>query len=620
MNPLSFHLAVLRAAVAFGVLPVAATATAVDAPALPGPSAPAMSARASIDLSRYFATREAALAELDALQREVDGWHPDASTTFAAVFDAAESLARRARRVSAYVDILAARDLDDAAATQARNRVDALGDQLARSLDDALRVRPLAAFDTAAAGDARLARYRHLATDAAARAAHALPPDAAKLADAAIEPLLRDAWTIHQRVERLPLQGQADGTADAKAADRATREAAWRRRWQATQARADVDATLLLGIARTRRALAQARGFADAPSAGYVERGLDRVTVERSLADVRAHLALYGRYHALRAQRIRAATGIDDVRPWDLDAGSDTPPHFTLADVRTIAAAALAPLGRDYVRAFSALLSADAHRLDLADVLGRREAGGFSVSAPGTPAGLYVAAFGGTLGDLRVMLHEGGHAIAAQIADDAGTPSLLAHGPNGLVESYALLNEFLLYDHLAQHARTPAERERYLVALVDDMVFQVFGSAEEATLEQTIHDEVAAGRVQSAVDLDRLSTGVRSAFEPWPADVLHASSSWWASKRLYYQDPFYLVNYLYAGVIAINLYAEAKAHPATFATRYHALLARGYDAPAETLLAPMLGDGVTLDALGARAFEVIGAKLDAIDAVRQPLH
>jgi oligoendopeptidase F len=292
------------------------------------------------------------------------------------------------------------------------------------------------------------------------------------------------------------------------------------------------------------------------------------------------------------------------------------PPHFSLADVRTIAPAALAPLGRDYVRAFGALLAQDGRRLDLADMLGHREAGGFSVSAPGTPAGLYIATFGGSLDDLRRVMHEGGHAIAAQVADDAGTPSLLAHGPNSLMESYALLDEFLLYDHLAQHARTPAERERYLVTLVDDMVFQVFGSAEEATLEQTIHDEAAAGRVQSAADLDRLTIGVRSAFEPWPADVLHASSSWWASKRLYYQDPFYLVNYLYAGVIAINLYAEAKAHPATFAPRYHALLARGYDAPTETLLAPMLGDGVTLDALTTRSFDVIRAELDRAEVVQ----
>lgn len=579
--------------------------------------ASAASTSVSIDLTRYFATRDAALAELDALQRDVDGWHPAASTPFAALFDAAESRARRTRRVAAYADILAARDLDDAAATQARTRIDAVGDAITRTLDDALRVRPLAAFDAAVAGDARLERYRHLVTDAAARAAHALSPDAAKLANAAIEPLLQDAWTIHQRVERLPLHDEGAQKSAAAGADRSAREAAWRRRWQDVHARADVDATLLLGIARTRRALAQARGFVDAPDAGYFERGLDRASVDRTLADVRAHLPLYARYQAQRSRRIRAATGIDDVRPWDTDSGIGASTRFTLADARRIAPAALAPLGRAYVRSFDALLAPDTRRLDLADALGRREAGGFSVSAPGTPAGLYIATFGGTLDDLRRVLHEGGHAIAAQTADDAGTPSLLAHGPNGLMESYALLNEFLLYDHLAQHARTPAERERYLAALVDDMVFQVFGSAEEAIVEQAIYDEAAAGHAQSAADLDRITTAVRSAFEPWPADVLQASSSWWASRRLYYQDPFYLVNYLYAGVIAINLYAEAKAHPAAFAPRYRALLARGYDAPTETLLAPVLGDGVSLDALSARAFELIAARLDAVDDVRR---
>jgi oligoendopeptidase F len=75
------------------------------------------------------------------------------------------------------------------------------------------------------------------------------------------------------------------------------------------------------------------------------------------------------------------------------------------------------------------------------------------------------------------------------------------------------------------------------------------------------------------------------------------------------------VNYLYAGIVAIGLFAEAKAHSTTFAPRYHALLARGYDAPPETLLAPLFGDGVTLDALIARAFEVISANVDMLDAV-----
>lgn len=602
MNLTTFRVLILAVLVGVPAFAIAAG----EAPA------PARDMPLSIDLTRYFATRDAALAELDALQRDVDGWHPAASARFADVFDTAEGFARRARRLSAYFDVLAARDLDDSAATQARVRVETLGDHAARILDAALRTRPLADFDAAAAGDARLARYRHLAAHAAARAAHALPPDAAKLADAAIEPLLQDAWTIHQRVDRLPLQGEAEPGADAATADRGARETAWRRRWQLVHARADVDATLLLGIARTRRVLAEARGFADAAAAAYFERGLDRASVDRTLAGVRAHLASYARYHALRARNIRAASGIENVRPWDIDARSATPARYTLADVRTIAPAALAPLGRAYVRAFDALLATDTHRLDLADTLGRREAGGFSVSAPGTPAGLYVATFAGTIDDLRRVLHEGSHAIAAQAADDAGTPSLLAHGPNGLMEGYALLNEFLLYDHLAHHAATRDERERYAALLLDDMMFQVFGSAEEATVEQAIHDEAAAGRVRSAADLDRITTSVRSAFEPWPADVLQASSSWWASKRLYYQDPFYLVNYLYAGVIAINLYAEAKAHPATFAPRYRALLARGYDAAPEALLASLLGDGLTLDALATRAFDVIDAELDAI--------
>ncbi|MCW1777484.1 hypothetical protein NB693_24560 [Pantoea ananatis] len=50
-------------------------------------------------------------------------------------------------------------------------------------------------------------------------------------------------------------------------------------------------------------------------------------------------------------------------------------------------------------------------------------------------------------------------------------------------------------------------------------------------------------------------------------------------KRLLYQDPLYLVNYLYAGLLASSLYDQASSGAPGFPSRYHALLSDGSCAP-----------------------------------------
>jgi oligoendopeptidase F len=333
--------------------------------------------------------------------------------------------------------------------------------------------------------------------------------------------------------------------------------------------------------------------------------------VRASLAAVQANLGLYQSYQRLNAMRLKRTLAIADPKPWDMDMLKSGPsPHFTFADVRKIAPHALAPLGAAYVQHFSALLAPSSGRVDMAPKVGNREAGGFSVNAPGEPSALYMATFTGSVDDVRVVIHEGGHAVAAQFANEGGTPSFYASGPNWLMESYAILNEFLLYDYLARTSPSPADRRYYAEALLDDMMFQVFGSAEEATLEQSIYDGVDTGEIQSAADLDACAYRVMKSFEPWSDDILHASSALWSRKRLIFQDPFYLVNYMYAGIIAINLYQQAKLHPGSFPARYDALLRRGYDAPPMTLLAPLLGKGVSTAALTTSAFEVMRDQLN----------
>jgi oligoendopeptidase F len=55
------------------------------------------------------------------------------------------------------------------------------------------------------------------------------------------------------------------------------------------------------------------------------------------------------------------------------------------------------------------------------------------------------------------------------------------------------------------------------------------------------------------------------------------------------QDPLYLVNYLYAGVLAAKMFDVVKQDPAAFQKRYTQLLREGFYGPPEQLLRTFFG-------------------------------
>jgi hypothetical protein len=56
-----------------------------------------------------------------------------------------------------------------------------------------------------------------------------------------------------------------------------------------------------------------------------------------------------------------------------------------------------------------------------------------------------------------------------------------------------------------------------------------------------------------------------------------------------YQGPLYLVNYLYAGLLATKMFDMVKHNPAAFRKRYEDLLLKSFYAPPADLLRPIFG-------------------------------
>ena len=150
------------------------------------------------------------------------------------------------------------------------------------------------------------------------------------------------------------------------------------------------------------------------------------------------------------------------------------------------------------------------------------------------------------------------------------------------------------------------------------MTFEVFTSAEEATLEQGIYDGVTAGKINDGSDLDSLSAKILNQYELFAADEPELRKNW-MRKRLLYEDPLYLVNYLYAALVACKFYEMDKANPDDFQKRYMALLREGFDAPAADLIQKNMGFTLDGDELLSGALKLMQRRTAELQQTYQTL-
>jgi oligoendopeptidase F len=585
----------------------------------------------SIDQTRYFATPGIEQAELKQRIEEASSFPAAAPQTAAQLLDylqRAETLLAQLQRHEAYLNLRASRDLDDRADADAGGQAGNAIHQLRGTVAKALRTLGDAAFVQDAAMLPALKPYSYLLALAAREVSHQLPNDQQAIVDQLADPAQANLWTLYQQTLRstpFPKVSTAAGELDVRKdlvvlsenPDRAIRQMAWEERWDGLASRQDIYAGILLGVVRLNDRVARLQNFPDAPTMVYFSRNLDRKKVTDALAAIEAHADLLKSYQRLRAQHIAAITGIADVRSWDLTlpAPGFTSPRMTLDQTRATALSALAPLGPDYVAHFRELLDPANRRMDVAAETGKRTNGGFSVRAPGVPAGLFVESYQqGFLGESRVIIHEGGHAIHGQMMNEGGVSPFYTSGPNWMSEAIATLNEFLLYDHLYQKSVDPKAQAFYLEALIYDITFQLFGSAQEATLEQSIYDGVIAGHIKNAADLDALTLSIWSKYEIWPALEPQLAHTW-ITKGLMVQDPLYLVNYLYSGLLATKMFDMLKTDPANFQKHYAALLRQGFHAPPEELLRSLFGRDLSQQQLVDDGMNILQKRVSSLAEV-----
>jgi oligoendopeptidase F len=237
-----------------------------------------------------------------------------------------------------------------------------------------------------------------------------------------------------------------------------------------------------------------------------------------------------------------------------------------------------------------------------------RASGGFSQGFIGVDSVFFTGAYDGSYNDLRVLAHEATHAVHRQLMSQSGVSPLYADGPHFLFESFASFSEMLLAAALEAGERDPARRRFFHEQFLDGKATVMFVAGPEAALEEAVYAGARDGTLHGAGDLDALTQKTFARYSIWPEREPELRSHWMAIP-LMYEDPFYDLNYVYAGLLALEYSALQKQDPKGFATRYTALLEHGFDAPPAELLKKYLGIDLDDRKLVTDALRVLEAKM-----------
>jgi oligoendopeptidase F len=269
------------------------------------------------------------------------------------------------------------------------------------------------------------------------------------------------------------------------------------------------------------------------------------------------------------------------------------------------------PLGPEYGNELAALLDPANGRMDIVPGPFRKR-GGFSKGFIGTDSVFFSYGFRGSYNDVRVLAHEGTHALHRQLMSHNGVLPGNAFGPSYLFEAFAIFSEFLLPDYLYDHESERWKKQFYLEQFLEGKGTVMFVAAPEVAIEHAVYEGVETGAIKSADDLDALTKKIYTRYSIW-AEKHDELKGEWMNVPLMYEDPFYDVNYVYGALVALNFYDLYRRDPKFFVPNYVALMRNGFDAPPEALLKRFLKIDLNDPKLISNAMRVIEEKVKLLE-------
>jgi len=357
-------------------------------------------------------------------------------------------------------------------------------------------------------------------------------------------------------------------------------------------AKRDVLAAMLVRAIQGSNALARVRGHASEIDEAAFDAYLAPAHIDSVLEAVAARADFY------KAWQRRTANALSSPRRWPIDQA-----------VAAVVASAGA-LGADYRREFAELLDPANGRADLAAGENRYPTMGTASVYPTGSSAIYMGGYSGSLLDLIVLAHEGGHAVQAQLLYRHNVPMAYAAGPGYFTESFGRFEELLLLDHLHRSERQPAERRALRDAFAARLM-SIFPSAEEAAVELALHRAVEDGSARDADQLDSVTAAAGARFSVEYERAPERRGLWMLSDG-YFLAPMQEINDLYSALLSIRYFQLYRRDPAAFRRGYMDLLSGGYDAEPAELLRRTLSIDFTAPDFALQTLAILQAEVDRL--------
>ncbi|MDR3666669.1 MAG: M3 family metallopeptidase [Ignavibacteriaceae bacterium] len=393
--------------------------------------------------------------------------------------------------------------------------------------------------------------------------------------------------------------------------DRNVRESGFKFRFSDIAKQKDLFAFALIKLIKAKDALSQLHNYKDYAEESYFSRYLSVSGVRDLLNKVEEKTSVLKKFETIRARHIKNITGYDDVNYWDLSGGTTKSPvpRFEISQATKIILNVIHPLGTEYESEMAALLDPSNGRLDIVSGDNRLSGGG-GVGFPGIPNVFYSQGYEGFYKDMSILIHEGGHVAHFQLMGKNNIKPVYGTGPNYFSESFAIFNELLLADYLYKNEKDISNKIFYLEQFLDVKGLEVFRAAQESQLEQSIHDGVASNKIQNADDLDTLTLNIFSKYSIWPKKHPDEFKETWMVSRLMYEDPMYLINYVYGALLSLKYYEMFNKDPIGFSTKYLSLMRNGFNDTPSVLLKNFLNIDLNDPHLLNDAMDLLDKKID----------
>ena len=207
----------------------------------------------------------------------------------------------------------------------------------------------------------------------------------------------------------------------------------------------------------------------------------------------------------------------------------------------------------------------------LFDVLAKpgKAPGGYCTYIPAYKSPFIFSNFNGTAGDVDVLTHEAGHAIAAYQAAKQNLTSELRSPGLESCEIHSMSMEFLTGDY--HHLFFGENTNKYSIAHAEDTLFFLPYGCQVDEFQERVYDEPGLTPNQR----NQLWMELEHKYRPWNDFAglpFSGRGAGWQRQLHIYGSPFYYIDYVLAQAIALQFFLAANQNKQDAWQRYLALV------------------------------------------------